>query len=116
MNKVMLLGRLTKDPVKNDKNSVVYCYFTIAVNRFKKGEADFIDVVSFNKTAEFAESNFKKGQQIALSGKLQVSNYERDGQKFNKYNVVADEFYFADSKRTEEKKNADDDELGLPFL
>ena len=79
--------------------------FSLAVNRrfAKEGEerqADFINVVAWSKTAEFCSKYFKKGQQVGIIGRIQTRNWEDDqGQKHYVTEVVAEEAYFADSKR-----------------
>ena len=107
MNKVILLGRLTKDPdvrYTQSTNTQVTS-FTLAVNRrfVKQGEerqADFINVVAWSKTGEFCSKYFKKGQQVGIIGRIQTRNWEDDqGQKHYVTEVVAEEAYFADSKR-----------------
>ena len=81
--------------------------FSLAVNRrfVKQGEerqADFINIVAWNKTAEFCSKYFKKGQQVGIIGKIQTRNYEDDkGVKHYITEVVAEEVYFADSKKEE---------------
>lgn len=103
MNKVNLLGRLTKDPeVKYTTNNTVYVNFSIAVRkRFKTEDgvdADFINITAWNKTAEFISMYFKKGMQIALTGRIQVRNYDdKDGKKYIT-EVIAEEVYFVDTK------------------
>ena len=107
MNKVILLGRLTKDPEVRytQTNNIIVASFSLAVNRrfVKEGEerqADFINIVAWNKTAEFCSKYFKKGQQVGVVGRLQTRNWE-DENKVKHYitEVVAEEAYFADSKR-----------------
>ena len=127
MNKVILIGRLTKDPemrYTTNSNTAV-CNFTLAVNRrFKQDEADFIPVVAWGKTAEFCEKYFNKGRQVAVVGRIEISSWEdSEGKKRYKTEVVADEVYFADSKPQEQDEGTkqaedgfypvDDDEL--PF-
>lgn len=105
MNQVNLLGRLTKDPeIRYTQNNTPVASFTLAVNRrfAKEGEqqADFINIVAWNKTAEFCGKYFKKGSQIALVGRIQTRNWEDDnGQKRYATEIVAEEVYFADSKK-----------------
>lgn len=87
--------------------------FSLAVNRrfAKEGEqqADFINIVAWNKTAEFVSKYFKKGQQVAVVGRIQTRNYEDDkGIKHYITEVIAEEVYFADSKR----EGADESILG----
>lgn len=104
------MGRLTKDPeIRYTQSSTAVCNFTLAVNRrFKKDEADFIPVVVWGKQAEFCNSYFQKGLQVAIVGRLQVSSWDdNDGKRHYKTEVVAEETYFADGKpsgKQEEKK------------
>lgn len=107
MNKVILMGRLTRDPeVRYTTNTnTLVASFPLAVNRrfSKPGEerqADFINVVAWNKTGEFCSKWFKKGQQVGVVGRLQTRNWE-DENKVKHYvtEVIAEEAYFADSKR-----------------
>lgn len=107
MNKAILMGRLTRDPEirYTQTNNTMVASFSLAVNRrfAKEGEerqADFINIVAWNKTAEFCSKYFKKGQQVGVIGRLQTRNYEDDkGVKHYITEVVAEEAYFADSKR-----------------
>lgn len=128
MNKVILLGRLTKDPeVRYTQSSnTQVTSFTLAVNRrfVKQGEerqADFINCVAWNKTAEFVSKYFKKGQQIGVIGRIQTRNYDDDkGIKHYVTEVIAEEVYFAGDKKEEIQNNtADDFEItdssDLPF-
>ena len=116
MNKVVLLGRLTKDPEirYTQTNNTMVASFSLAVNRrfSKPGEerqADFINVVAWSKTAEFCSKYFKKGQQVGIIGRIQTRNWEDDHlQKHYVTEVVAEEAYFADSKR----EGADESILG----
>jgi len=113
MNKVMLMGRLTKDPEMRYSQAVepmAIAKYTLAVNRGykKQGEpdADFINVVAFGKRGEFAEKYFKKGQQVAIVGHLQVSTYDdKDGVKKWSTDVIVEEQHFAESKRSSENNN-----------
>ena len=107
MNKVILMGRLTRDPEVRytQTNNTLVASFSIAVNRrfTRPGEerqADFINVVAWSKLGEFCSKYFKKGQQVGVIGRLQVRNWEDEqGQKRYVTEVVAEEAYFADSKR-----------------
>ena len=106
MNKVVLMGRLTKDPETRytQTNNIQVTSFTLAVNRrfTKDGEqqADFINIVSWNKTAEFVSKYFRKGQQVGVIGRIQTRNYDDDkGVKHYITEVIAEEVYFADSKK-----------------
>ncbi len=116
MNKVELLGRLTKEPEVRytQTNNTMVVNFTLAVNRrfAKEGEqqADFINCVAWSKTAEFVNKYFNKGQQVAVVGRVQTRNWEDDnGQKHYATEVVAEEVYFADSKKEEEPVDVTDD-------
>lgn len=106
MNKVMLLGRLTRDPeTRYSANQVAVTRFSLAVNRrfVKQGEerqADFFNCVCFRSTAEFVSKYFVKGQQMAIVGSLQSRRYDDEtGKSRTVIEVVAEEVYFADSKR-----------------
>ena len=114
MNKVILMGRLTRDPEVRytQTNNTLVASFSIAVNRrfTRPGEerqADFINIVAWSKLGEFCSKYFKKGQQVGIIGRLQVRNWEDEqGQKHYVTEVVAEEAYFADSKReTEDSTN-----------
>lgn len=101
MNKVVLVGRLTKDPelrfAAGSGNAV--SRFTLAVNRqFKKDEADFINCVAFGKTAETISQYFTKGRQIAVSGNIRTGSYDaQDGTKRYTTDVVVESFDFLES-------------------
>ena len=107
MNKTVLMGRLTKDPELRytSGNNTAVASFSIAVNRrttAKEGQqqADFINIVAWNKTAEFVGKYFTKGMQIAIVGRLQTRTWDdNEGKRHYVTEVVADETYFADSKR-----------------
>lgn len=105
-NKVFLLGRLTKDPdIKyTQTNNTLVASFGLAVNRrfAKEGQqtVDFINIVAWSKTGEFVQKYFRKGQQVAVVGRIQTRNWEDDqGQKHYVTEVVAEEVFFADSKK-----------------
>ena len=109
----MLLGRLTKDPeVRYTQSSnTMVASFNLAVNRrfVKEGEerqADFINIVAWNKTAEFVSKYFHKGQQVALAGRIQTRSWEDDnGQKHYITEVIAEEVYFTGNKKDNETSN-----------
>ncbi len=106
MNKVILMGRLTRDPevrYSAGENALAIARYTLAVDRrFKRdGEAtaDFINCVSFGRTAEFAERYFHKGIRITICGRIQTGSYtNREGQKVYTTEVVVEEQEFAESK------------------
>ena len=107
MNKVCLIGRLTKDPEVRytQTNNTLVASFNIAVNRkfVSEGEerqADFIPIVAWSKTGEFCSKYFKKGQQVGIVGRIQTRNWEDEkGIKHYTTEVIAEEVYFADSKK-----------------
>lgn len=113
MNKVILMGRLTRDPeLKYAKGTepVAVVNFSLAVNRhFKRqGEqdADFIPCVAFGKQGEFVSKYFHKGQLVSIVGRLNVNSYEdKDGKRRTAVNVVVEENYFAESKKTDAENN-----------
>ena len=99
MNQVNLIGRLTKDPEP-------VASYTLAVKRSfaKDGEqdTDFINVISWNKSADFVQKYFKKGMQVGVTGRMQTRNWEDDnGQKHYATEVVTEKVEFADSKKDE---------------
>ena len=100
MNKVLLLGRLTKDPeLRATPSGMSVTSFTIAVNRrFKKDETDFISCVAWRNTAEFITKYFSKGNMIAVVGSLQTGRFEKDGQTHYTTDVNVEEAYFTGSK------------------
>ncbi len=106
INKVILMGRLVKDPEMRYSQSatpLAVARYTLAVNRrFKKqGEpdADFINCVAFGKSGEFANQYFKKGQMVSIVGRLQVRSWDdQSGQKRWSTDVIVEEQYFAESK------------------
>ena len=105
MNKCILMGRLTKEPeLKYTTTNMAVCNFTLAVNRrfAKEGQvsADFINIITWNKTAEFCSKWFKKGQQVAAVGSIQTRTWDdKEGKKHYATEVVADEAYFAEGKQ-----------------
>lgn len=113
MNKVCLIGRLTKDiELKTTQSNVKVANFTLAVNRrfVKEGQeqtADFINIIAWGKTAEFCDKYFGKGQQIGISGRIQTRTWDDDeGKKHYVTEVVAEEVDFADGKRTNQQSDA----------
>ncbi len=141
MNKVILMGRLTREPeirYSQGDNAMAIARYTLAVNRrFKRdGEqaADFINCVSFGKIAEFAEKYLHQGTKILVAGRIQTGSYtNKDNQKVYTTDVVIEECEFAESKSsstgepqgrpTPEQANADGfinipdgvEDEGLPF-
>ena len=114
MNKVILMGRLTRDPEvrysQGDSASAVARYTLAVDRRFKRdGEAsaDFINCVAFGRAAEFAERYLRQGVKIAVTGRIQTGSYtNRDGQKVYTTDVVIEEQEFAESKNAGASNNA----------
>lgn len=110
MNKVILMGRLTRDPELRytSINNVAVCSFTLAVDRrfSRQGEerqADFIPIVAWSKLAEFCGKYFQKGRQVAVVGRIQTRTWDdNEGKRHYVTEVIADEAYFADSKRSDD--------------
>ena len=105
INKVILVGRITRDPeVKMINADTAVCNFSLACNRpytreNGEREADFINCVAWQKSAEFVANYFRKGQQMALEGRLQVRSYDgNDGQRRWVTEVVAEQIEFVGSK------------------
>ena len=106
MNKVILMGRLTRDPevrYSQGENAMAVARYTLAVERnFKReGEqtADFIGCIAFGRLGEFAEKYLRKGTKIAISGRIQTGSYtNKDGQKVYTTDVVVEQQEFAESK------------------
>ncbi len=105
MNKVTLIGRLTKDPeVRYSSGSqTAVARFSLAIDRAKKangedGGTDFPNIVAFGKTAELVEKYVTKGQQIAVEGRIQTGSYERDGVKHYTTDIVAERVEFLGKK------------------
>lgn len=104
MNKVILMGRLTKDPeLRQSQNGISVARFTIAVNRrFAKDgqqQADFINCIAWRKTGEFIAKYFEKGSMIAVTGSIQTRTWDgNDGKKQYATEVIVNEAYFTGSK------------------
>ena len=106
LNKVILMGRLTNDPeLRHTQSNIPVASFTLAVDRGYKKDSDavntdFINIVAWRGTAEFVSKWFTKGQLVAVSGRLQARSYkDKDGNNRTATEVVADEVFFAESKR-----------------
>lgn len=105
MNKVELMGRLTRDPevrYATGNDTLAITRFSLAVNRSRSREenaVDFINCVAFGKTGEFVGKYFTKGQMMALAGRIQVNPYtDKDGNKRNSTDIVAEEVFFTGGK------------------
>lgn len=110
MNKVILMGRLTRDvearysQQNNSQESTCVARYTLAVDRRgRDAGADFIGCVAFGKAGEFAEKYFKKGTKVVITGRIQTGSYtNRDGQKVYTTDVVIEEQEFAESKASQD--------------
>lgn len=101
MNNVVLKGRLTKEVdlrYTQGAEPKAYCMFGVAVNRMKQGECDFINCKAWGKTAEFLGQYFKKGQEVVLQGRIEVSTQNTDGVNKTFTNVIAERVEFCGSK------------------
>lgn len=111
MNQVVLMGRLTRDPeLRHTQTGTAVTSFSLAVDRGfapKDGgerQTDFIDIVTWRQTAEFVAKYFVKGQMAAVTGKLQIRDWtDKDGNKRRSAEVIADNVYFTDSKKSREE-------------
>ena len=103
MNKVILMGRLTRDPDMRGEGTGLVARYSLAVDRrFSRNEennTDFINIVVFGKGAEFAEKYLKKGTKVLVTGRIQTGSYtNKDGQKVYTTDVIAEDQEFAESK------------------
>lgn len=129
MNKVILMGRLTKDPeIRSTADGKTIASYSLAVNRsFKRDgdpDADFLNCVAFGKPAEFAEKYFKKGMQILVTGRIQTGSYtNKDGHKVYTTDIIIESQEFTERKQetpqkpTEAPQKADekvDDWVNIP--
>lgn len=109
MNKVILMGRLVRDPnitYSTGERQMTVARYTIAVDRRRRADngeqsADFISCVAFDKSAEFAEKYFRQGIKVVVTGRIQTGSYtNRDGQKVYTTDVVVEDQEFAESKNS----------------
>lgn len=131
LNKIFLIGRLVADPdSRQTPSGVPVTTFRIAVDRDRKNketgerEADFVTIVAWRSTAEFVSQHFTKGRMAVVEGRLQIRPYtDKDGNKRNATEVVAENIYFGDSRPQQEQTPAvtddfselDDSDGDLPF-
>lgn len=120
MNQVIIIGRMTKDPVVRWKDDLAMAQFTIAVDRPTKAkETDFISCKAWGKTAELIEKYMKKGSLVAVDGAIQTGSYEKDGVKNYTTDVKVNRVEFLESKKEKASdlpegfEEIDDDEI--PF-
>ena len=112
LNKVVIMGRFTKDPeLRRTGSGTAVTSFSLACDRDFKSqsgekETDFIEVVAWKNTAEFVSKYFGKGRMAVVDGRLQIRDWtDKDGNRRTTAEVVADNVYFADSKRSESNDN-----------
>ena len=105
MNKIMIHGRLTRDPeLKTGASGVEFCKFTVAVDRklnkekMKDRQADFFDCTAFGKTGVAINAFLKKGREIVVEGRMESSQSEKDGQKRTFWGVTVETFDFCGNK------------------
>ena len=118
MNKVILMGRLTRDPdIRGEGNNLIARYSLDVDRRFKDNDGnyptDFINIVVFGKGAEFAEKYLKKGTKVVVTGRIQTGSYtNKDGQKVYTTDVIAEDQEFAESKsHASEGSNSNDNDF-----
>lgn len=123
MNKIILMGRLTRDPeihYTGDDRTMCVSKFSLAVDRrFKRTgdsvEADFFNCTAFGKQAEFVEKHLKKGTKILITGRIQNNNYtNKEGQKVYSMQIIAEEMEFAESKNASGNNNDTEDQRPRP--
>ena len=109
LNKIFLMGRLTRDPeLRRTGSGLAVASFSLAVDRDFKSqsgekETDFIDIVAWRNTAEFVSKYFTKGRMAVVEGRLQIRDWtDKEGNKRRSSEVVADSIYFGDSKKDSE--------------
>ena len=109
MNKVILMGRLTRDPevrYAQGENAMAIARFSLAVDRRRQNNADgqtadFINIVAFGRLGEFAEKYLHKGTKVALSGRIQTGSYtNKDGVRVYTTDIIAEDIEFAESKNS----------------
>lgn len=117
MNKVELIGRITKDiALKKTPDGVSVLSFTIAVPRYDKNKnVDFIKCVAWRSTADLMNQYLHKGSLVGVTGRVTAHSWEKDGQMQYKTEVTVDDVDFLDPKPKDEAEFQPTDEAGLPF-
>jgi len=106
-NRIILIGRLTREPeIRFATSGTQIASFSLAVDRGKDNETDFVNIVAFGKTAEFIENYMTKGRLILVDGQLRIEKYQKDGEQKTAVKVVANQVRFMETK-----KNAGNGEL-----
>lgn len=116
MNRICLIGRLTRNPeLKESESGTKQTIFTLAVNRIKEG-ADFINCVAWNKIAEVISKYLTKGRELGIEGRLQTNSYEdREGNKHYTTSVVVDNITFIGSKEHSKDEDIVKQDVKDPF-
>lgn len=114
LNKIIVMGRLTRDPeLRRTGSGTAVTSFSLAVDRDFKDqngdkETDFIDVVAWRNTAEFVSKHFAKGRMVVVEGRLQIRDWtDKDGGKRRSAEIIAENVYFGDSKHETQNTQAD---------
>jgi single-strand DNA-binding protein len=114
LNKAIIQGRLTDNPeLRHTASDISICNFTLAVDRYVKAgaekQADFIKIICWRQTAEFASKYFCKGQLILVDGSIQTGSYtDNQGNKKYTFEVVADHCHFCEGKKSNNNSNVED--------
>ena len=128
MNRVILMGRLTRDPevrYTQGNEPIAVARYTLAVDRRGRRQdgneqtADFINIVAFRKAGEFAEKYFRQGMRVLVAGRIQTGSYtNKDGQRIYTTDVIVDEQEFADAKRAgaESSHDGGSSPIGAGFM
>ena len=117
MNRVELIGRITRDPeLRYTSSNIATTRFTLAVNRPFQGQngeqgTDFINIVVWRKQAENVKKFVSKGSLVAVEGRIQTGSYEKDGQRIYTTDVVADSVQFLESKAQSQNRQSTDDNM-----
>lgn len=119
MNRVILIGRLTRDPdVRYSQSGMSIARYTVAVDRYKDETADFIQCIAFGKIAEAAEKYLSKGKRVAVAGRIQTGSYtNKDGYKVYTTDVVVENQEFIDNRAKVQEEPApapNDDFMAVP--
>ena len=118
MNKIILMGRLTRDPEVRytQKDNTPVARYSLAVDMKYKRDvgvtADFFNMVAFGKSAEFTEKYLRKGTKMLITGRVQTGTYEKDGVKIPFFEVVVEEQEFAESKNANPTNNSTSNTVG----
>jgi len=114
MNKVILTGRLTKEPDIRNANETIVARYSLAVDRFGDG-TDFINCVSFGKTAEHTRNFLHKGTKIIAEGRIQTGSYtDKNGSKIYTTDVIVERTEFCESKSTQKQNDFSGDDAFMP--